>query len=302
MMNVRKVIVITGGAKGIGRVLVDRFAALPNYAVSTCDILFDEATTTSTTTLPSSSSTQAAADATNDDDESRNGVIYRHKADVSREDDVRDFIQATIDQFGPRIDCLINNAAVANPYLAYGSSSTGALEDLDMTEFQRVLQINLVNPVLLAKYCTPYLRRDTTSPTTSSRPAGCIIHISSTRAQMSEPYSEAYAASKGGLEALTHSLAMSLQKDAIRVNAVAPGWIHVPSSSSSDTATTTAEESSYTPTPADHSFHPVGRVGTANDIFAVCVFLADATKSGFITGQTITVDGGVTKKMIYPEE
>eukprot|EP00977_Amphora_coffeiformis_P001533 scaffold296_cov102-Amphora_coffeaeformis.AAC.21 len=252
-MNVRKVFVITGGAKGIGKCLVDRFVA--SCAVSTCDVLF--------------SGPAFLDDAS---------CVYRHAGDVSQESDVRDFVQATVDQFG-RIDCLINNAAVANPYMDYGNDDNGALlEQLDMDQFQRVIQTNLVGPMLMAKYCAPHLRKT----------KGCIINISSTRARMSEPYSEAYAASKGGVEALTHSLAISLQKDEVRVNAVAPGWIHV------------AED--YTPTAADDAFHPVGRVGKGDDIFGVCEFLSDSTKSGFITGQTITVDGGVTKKMIYPEE
>ena len=250
-MNVRKVFIITGGAKGIGRCLVDRFAATSDCVVGTCDVLF------SSNTL-------------GDDG------VYRHAGDVSQESEMRDFVQATVDQFG-RIDCLINNAAVANPYMDYSKDAAGALEHLDMAEFQRVIQTNLVGPMLMTKHCAPHLRET----------KGCIINVSSTRASMSEPYSEAYAASKGGVEALTHSLAISLQKDHIRVNAVAPGWIHV------------AE--SYTPTAEDDAFHPVGRVGRGDDMFGVCEFLSDSTKSGFITGQTITVDGGVTKKMIYPE-
>ena len=249
-MNFRKVFVITGGAQGIGRVLVDRFAsAADGVAVSTCDVRFAKS------------------------EMRRDGRVYCHVGDVSQEGDVRDFVQATMEKFG-RIDCLINNAAVANPYLDYQE----ALENVDMAAFQRVLQTNLVGPMLMAKYCTPHLRET----------KGTIINMSSTRATMSEPFSEAYAASKGGLEALTHALAMSLQKDGIRVNAVAPGWIQV--------------ANDYTPTEEDHAFHPVGRVGRAEDIFGVCEFLSDANKSGFITGQTITVDGGVTKKMIYPDE
>jgi hypothetical protein len=104
---------------------------------------------------------------------------------------------------------------------------------------------------------------------------------------MSEPKSEAYAASKGGIESMTHALAISLQRDNIRVNAIAPGWIHV--------------DDHYQPSRQDEEFHPVGRVGNAIDVFEMCVFLSDASKSGFITGQTMIVDGGVTRQMIYPE-
>lgn len=278
-MNFRRVFVISGGARGIGRVLVDRFAAMEQCAVSTCDIDF----ASSSSSLP------------NNDNNDTNTNVYRHQADVSQESDVKDFIQATVDRFG-RIDCLINNAAIANPYLSYkddssSSSSSSGLEDVDMAEFQKVVQTNLVGPMLLAKYCTPHLRKAAVTnnkETTTKDGGGCIINISSTRAQMSEPHCEAYAASKGGIESLTHALAISLQKDKIRVNGVAPGWIQV-------------DTEEYTPTAEDDAFHPVGRVGAGNDIFGVCEFLADSTRSGFITGQVITVDGGVTKKMIYPE-
>lgn len=260
-MNVRKVIVISGGAKGIGRVLVNRFAAVEGYSVSACDTLFDS---------PSAASSKTTATTTATTPEPETNVHY-YKADVSAESDVKAFIEATLERFG-RIDCLINNAAIANPYLDYN-----AFEDIDMTEFQRAIQVNLVGPVLLAKYCARHLRES----------KGSVINISSTRATMSEPKCEAYAASKGGIESLTHALAISLQGDGIRVNAVAPGWIHV--------------SDEYTPTDQDKSFHPVGRIGNGDDIFEICHFLSDSAKSGFITGQTITVDGGVTKKMIYPE-
>lgn len=266
-MNINKVFVITGGAQGIGRVLVERFAAVAGYGVSTCDVQpwpsQDNDNATTTTTSSSSSST----------------TIFRYTADVTQESDVAAFVQATIEHFG-RIDCLINNAAISHPYLQYDD---GRFENVDLKEFQRVLQTNLMGPVILTKYCTPHLRQTT----------GCIINLSSTRAQQSEPHSEAYAASKGGVQALTHALSISLAADGIRVNAVAPGWIH--------TAEAAAAEE-YTPiTAADDAFHPVGRVGTPDDVYEMCAFLADATKAGFITGQTLTVDGGVTRKMMYPE-
>ncbi|EFN55527.1 hypothetical protein CHLNCDRAFT_133961 [Chlorella variabilis] len=121
-------------------------------------------------------------------------------------------------------------------------------------------------------------------------PAGdaAIIHISSTRAHQSEPHSEAYAAAKAGMLGLTHAQAVSLAHR-VRVNAVLPGWID-----------TSGEPASITP--ADHAWHPAGRVGWPEDVAELCLFLADSSRAGFITGQEFVVDGGLSKKMVYPEE
>jgi NAD(P)-dependent dehydrogenase (short-subunit alcohol dehydrogenase family) len=113
---------------------------------------------------------------------------------------------------------------------------------------------------------------------------GSIVTIASTRAHMSEPDTEAYSASKGGIVALTHALAISLGPD-VRVNCISPGWI-----------LTKGPE----PTEPEHAFHPAGRVGTPEDIAALAAFLV-GPDSGFITGSEFIVDGGVTRKMIYPE-
>ena len=108
--------------------------------------------------------------------------------------------------------------------------------------------------------------------------------IASTRAHMSEADTEAYAASKGGLVSLTHALSISLAPE-VRVNCVSPGWIFTKGDA---------------PRPEDHAFHPAGRVGTPDDVAALVAFLA-GRESGFITGAEFIVDGGVTRKMIYPE-
>ena len=113
---------------------------------------------------------------------------------------------------------------------------------------------------------------------------GAVVTIASTRAHMSEADTEAYAASKGGLVALTHALSISLAPD-VRVNCVSPGWIFTKGDP---------------PRAEDHAFHPAGRVGTPEDIAALVAFLA-GPESGFITGAEFIVDGGVTRKMIYPE-
>jgi NAD(P)-dependent dehydrogenase (short-subunit alcohol dehydrogenase family) len=115
---------------------------------------------------------------------------------------------------------------------------------------------------------------------------GSIVTIASTRALMSEPGTEAYSASKGGLVALTHALAISLGPD-VRVNCVSPGWIQ----------TANYDELRR----QDHAQHPLGRVGKPEDIAQMVAFLLDDQCSGFITGANFIVDGGMTRKMIYEE-
>jgi len=122
----------------------------------------------------------------------------------------------------------------------------------------------------MAKHCAPQLRRR----------GGAIVNIASTRALQSEPGTEAYSASKGGLVALTHALAMSLGPQ-VRVNCVSPGWI-----------------AHQAVRKKDHAQHPAGRVGRPEDIAEIVAYLlSDA--AGFITGQNFVVDGGMTRKMIY---
>ena len=111
-----------------------------------------------------------------------------------------------------------------------------------------------------------------------------MVTIASSRARMSEPDTESYSASKGGLVALTHALAIGLGPD-VRVNCISPGWIATKGPA---------------PTPEEQAFHPVGRVGAAADIASLAAFLV-GPDSGFITGAEFIVDGGVTRKMIYPD-
>ncbi len=188
-------------------------------------------------------------------------------ADVSVESDVQQIVKTTLDRYG-RIDMLINNAGIGH---------TASLFDRTMEEFDRVMNVNVRAPYMLAKYCGHALQL--------ANP-GVIINIASTRALMSEANTEPYSASKGGLLALTHALAISLGPH-IRVNAISPGWIEV---------NEFAEHSEQ-----DNVQHPVGRVGTPDDIAQACLFLA-SPQAGFITGQNFIIDGGMTVKMIYQEE
>jgi NAD(P)-dependent dehydrogenase (short-subunit alcohol dehydrogenase family) len=190
--------------------------------------------------------------------------------DVSDEGQVASAVAEVLGQFG-RLDALVCNAAIADPH-------NNTLESLPLSHWNRVLAVNLSGPMLLAKHCAPYLRAHN----------GAIVNITSTRARQSEQDTEAYAASKGGLLALTHALAISLGPE-IRVNAVSPGWIDT-----RDQAQRRTEPLSD----ADHAQHPAGRVGTVEDVAAMVAWLL-SRNAGFVTGQEFVVDGGMTRKMVY---
>lgn len=161
------------------------------------------------------------------------------------------------------LDLLVNNGGIADPV-------NGPLAELSLEAWRRTVDSHLTGAFLMSRSAIPLLKE-----------GGSIVNMVSTRAFMSEPETEAYAASKGALVALTHAMAISLGPK-IRVNAIAPGWI----SGDDDLR------------PVDHDQHPVGRVGRVEDIALAVLYLADA---GFVTGQVLTVDGGMTRKMIYAE-
>lgn len=194
--------------------------------------------------------------------------------DVADETSVRDMIAQAAEQQG-QIDFLVNNAGV---------SRFKPIHELNVTEFDEILGINLRSVFLCSKYAAPHLQKNG---------KGAIVNIASTRALMSEPNSEAYAASKGGILGLTHSLAVSLGPD-IRVNAISPGWIEVRDWKKA------SERQVVQHRDADQRQHPAGRVGTPEDIGRAAVFLCSG-ESTFITGQNIVIDGGMTVKMIYEE-
>jgi len=174
-----------------------------------------------------------------------------------------EYVAGEICKAHPVIDCIVNNA---------GISYFESIDTMSIEKWDRILSVNLSSIFCLIKYVKPFLAD-----------SSAIVNIASTRALMSESDSEAYAASKGGIVALTHALAISLSPKT-RVNCISPGWIEVndyPSLAVSD-----------------HSQHPVGRVGYTSDIAETVSFLL-SEKAGFITGQNIVVDGGMTKKMIY---
>lgn len=168
-----------------------------------------------------------------------------------------------------KLDILINNAGLGiwkHPF------------DLELEEWDYVLNTNLRGTFLCSREAAKLMRKN--------KQGGSIINISSTRALMSEPDSEAYAASKGGILALTHAMAMSLGADRIRVNAICPGWIE------------TGDYSGLRQ--IDHDQHPARRVGRPEDIVKACFYLSDP-RNDFVTGSELVVDGGMTRKMMYEE-
>jgi NAD(P)-dependent dehydrogenase (short-subunit alcohol dehydrogenase family) len=203
---------------------------------------------------------------------SRRESLHFVPCDVASEEDVKRLIEETLQQFG-RMDILVNNAGLSNfkPFLA-----------LSVAEWDEVLNVNLRGAFLCARYAAPHLKEHR---------KGNIINIASTRALMSEPDSEAYAASKGGLVALTHALAMSLGPD-VRVNAISPGWIEVRDWKKN------SQRQKVQHSAQENRIHPVGRVGEPEDIGRAVVYLCSG-EAGFITGQNLVIDGGMTRKMIY---
>jgi NAD(P)-dependent dehydrogenase (short-subunit alcohol dehydrogenase family) len=183
--------------------------------------------------------------------------------DVGQESGVETLVAEALRQCG-RIDAIVANA---------GINANGPLAKTTTEAWNRVLAVNLTATFLLARTAEAELRKR----------RGSIVTIASTRAHMSEPNTLAYSASKGGLLALTHALALTLAPD-VRVNCVSPGWIETGKSGALR--------------PVDHEQHPAGRVGRPEDIAEAVGFLV-SDAAGFVTGAEFIIDGGMTRKMIY---
>jgi NAD(P)-dependent dehydrogenase (short-subunit alcohol dehydrogenase family) len=203
----------------------------------------------------------------------RESGFFFVRCDVSKEPSVRACAGAVRKRLG-RLDALVNNAGIADPV-------SGPVEKLSLADWNRRMGVSLTGAFLMTKHCVAHLR--------SSR--GAVVNIASTRALQSEPDTEAYAATKGGLVALTHALAISLGPQ-VRVNCVSPGWIDV------STWKKRENRKSIRHSKADRLQHPVGRIGRPEDVAELVAFLL-GEEAGFITGQNFVVDGGMTKKMIY---
>lgn len=220
-----KVVVVTGGAKGIGKTIAEEFR---KEGAHVCVI----------DRLP------------ND----------YYVGDLAEQAVLEDFAHKVLAQYG-HLDYLINNAL---PLMK-------GIDQCSYEEFNYALRVGVTAPFYLTKLFAPYLA-----------PGASIVNISSSRDRMSQPQTESYTAAKGGISALTHGLTVSLAGKA-RVNSISPGWI--------DTSDTVYEG-------PDAVQQPVGRVGNPMDIAHMVLFLC-SDKAGFITGENICIDGGMTRQMIY---
>jgi NAD(P)-dependent dehydrogenase (short-subunit alcohol dehydrogenase family) len=242
-----KVVIVTGASNGIGK------AVACMYAENGAKVILAD--------LDEVAGMEIAEHIRN-----RGGESLFVKTDVRKEEDIMSLMQAA-KKFYNRIDVLINNAGKGlfkSPY------------ELTLEEWDDLINTNLRSVFLGSREAATYIREN--------EEGGAIVNIASTRATMSEPSSEAYAASKGGIVSLTHALATSFSEDRITVNAISPGWI---------------DTGDYSQLRAiDHEQHLSKRVGTPDDIARACLFLT-ARANDFVTGANLVVDGGMTRKMIY---
>ncbi len=220
-----KVVVITGGARGIGKCIAENFK-LAGANVCIIDLLEND----------------------------------YFKGDIADKTTLETFAKKVIDDYG-HIDYLINNAAPKSCGIENGSYE----------DFEYAQKVGVTAPFYLSKLFAPYFNK-----------GASIINISSSRDRMSQPQTESYTAAKGGIAALTHALAVSLAGK-VRVNSISPGWI----------------DNDYTVYDgADATQQPAGRVGMPPDIANMVLYLC-SDMAGFITGENICIDGGMTKQMIY---
>ena len=183
--------------------------------------------------------------------------------DVSDRETLERFAESVVQKYG-HVNCLVNNAL---PLMK-------GIDDCSWEEFTYALAVGVTAPFYLTKLLVPFFA-----------PEASVINIASSRDRMSQPQTESYTAAKGGIAALTHAMAISLAGKA-RVNSISPGWID-----------TTGSEI----TGADALQQPAGRVGRPEDIAEMVLYLCSG-KAGFITGENICIDGGMTKLMIYHGE
>ena len=225
MSDQQKVIVVTGGAQGIGQCIAEEFR---KAGANVCVI----------------------------DKQQGNHFV----GDLANKQVLEEFAKDVIEKYG-HVDCLINNAL---PLMK-------GITECSYEEFQYALNVGVTAPFYLAKLFAPHFSK-----------GAAIVNISSSRDRMSQPQTESYTAAKGGIAALTHALAVSLAGK-VRVNSSSPGWIN--------TAGTVLEG-------PDAVQQPAGRVGHPMDIANMVLYLC-SDKAGFITGENICIDGGMTRQMIY---
>ncbi|KAL3424147.1 short chain alcohol dehydrogenase [Phlyctema vagabunda] len=270
----RRKVLISGGAQGIGRCLARTFLQ-KGHSVFILDIDQQELSHTVEVHLKPYA-----------------GRVSSTVCNLRDIQDIQRSVKAAADFFGGRIDVLINNGGIAHPFWKDGKTME-ATETIQ--QWQAYMETNLTAPFVVSQTCIPFMKAVTEeeaehSAVHNSHAGPCIIHIGSFRAQQSDPNQEGYASSKAGLEGLTHSMAVSLEDCGIRVNLIAPGRISVigecrdGDEKGVEWVDNVKED--------DIAIHLTNRSGRPEDIAQTAEFLVEA---GFITGQVITVDGGVTK-------
>lgn len=251
--EVLRSVIVTGGAQGIGLGVAQRLLD-DGWRVVLADV-----------------DREAGAEAV--ERLGRDRPVSFVPCDVSDEASVRALVAQATGADG-RLEGLVTSAGLAG-------ASAGPLEALDLATWERVLAVNLTGTMLCVKHALPALR--------AAR--GAVVTIASTRARQSEPGTEAYTASKGGVVALTHALAVSAGPE-VRVNCISPGWIEVGPWKKA------AERTEPDHRPVDRDQHPVGRVGEPADVAGLAAWLLSA-EAGFVTGQDWVIDGGMTVRMRY---
>ncbi len=241
-----KVVIVTGSGRGLGSSIAETYASKGAWVVLAEKVAYLGVETEKKITLAGGTATFV-------------------QTDISHPQEIESLIRKTVELYGT-IDILINNAGISKWKSPY---------EISVEEWDEIINTNLRSVFLCSREAAKIMR---------SHGGGSIVNIASTRAYMSEPDSEAYAASKGGIVSLTHALASSFSPDHIQVNCISPGWIE------------TGDYSQLNE--ADHNQHLSGRVGKPEDIVGACLYLT-GEGNNFINGTNITVDGGMTRKMIY---
>lgn len=289
-------IVLTGGARGIGRALA-RHLLLGGHKLFLIDVDGDELSHTVNVHLPSVLKAQSQSQSPG---QSVSDRVSSCTADLRDVKAIQFAVQQAAKFLDGRIDVLINNAGIARP--VWPDDKT--MEDDVLDEWQAYVETNLTAPFVISRACIPYMKsadksgegegvlskEASDSGELDRTPSACIINVSSFRARQSEANCEGYGATKAGLLGLTHAMAISGPQWGIRSNAILPGYIDVMHESKRGD-----EEGKKWAESVDesrHRKHPVGRIGYGEDIAKTVDWLMDA---GFVTGQEIVVDGGISK-------
>jgi len=270
-------ILVTGGARGIGRGLFRQLLS-SGHDVVILDSNKEELDHVKTRAQEWSNG--------------RKDSWHALQCDLSKRNEIKAAMDEVKQRFDGKLDVLINNAFPTDLVMSENRRMEAEGDGMEQ-EWDLKIAIGLTAPFILSRLCVPLLAAGHSTPSSP----GTIINISSTRAYQSESDHEAYSAAKAGLLGLTQSMSVSLgHRHKIRVNAIIPGWIHVVNENKAGDESGARWEEGLSN--ADTEWHPAGRVGKIEDIAKAVEYVVG---NEFVTGQEIVVDGGVGRKMVYPE-